>query len=98
MPTELMVADFFVYAPVPFAEHCLKDTVAYKKGKNNGERNLERGAESSGQGGYITPAASGVPTASERGAESEVAHKWARWLYNPCRLGGPHRFTAGGKI
>ena len=30
------------------------------------------------------------------GAESEVAHKWARWLYNPCRLGGPHRFRAGG--
>ena len=31
----------------------------------------------SGQGGYITPPAWGVPTASERGAESEVAHKWA---------------------
>ena len=43
----------------------------------------------SGQGGYINPAASGVPTASERGAESEVAHKWARWLHNPCRLGVP---------
>ena len=27
-----------------------------------------------------------------------VAHKWARWLHNPCRLGGPHRFRAGGKI
>ena len=40
----------------------------------------------------------GVPTASERGAESEVAHKWARWLHNPCRLGGPHRFRAGGRI
>ena len=52
----------------------------------------------SGQGGYITPAASGVPTASERGAESEVAHKWARWLHNSCRLGGPHRFRAGGTI
>ena len=51
----------------------------------------------SGQGGYITPAASGVPTASERGAESEVAHKWARWLHHPCRLGGPHRFRAGGQ-
>ena len=46
----------------------------------------------------MTPAASGVPTASERGAESEVAHKWARWLHNPCRLGGPHRFRAGGRI
>ena len=52
----------------------------------------------SGQGGYITPAASGVPTASEREAESEVAHKRARWLHNPCRLGGPHRFRAGGRI
>ena len=52
----------------------------------------------SGQGGYITPAASGVPTASERGAESEGAHKWARWLHNPKRLGGPHRFRAGGRI
>ena len=36
-----------------------------------------------------------VPTASERGAESKVAHKWARWLHNPCRLGAPHRFRAG---
>ena len=49
----------------------------------------------SGQGHYITPTAWGVPTASERGAESEVAHKWARWLHNPYRLGGPHRFRAG---
>ena len=52
----------------------------------------------SGQGGYITPAASGIPTASKRGAKSEVAHKWARWLHHPCRLGDPHRFRAGGKI
>ena len=51
-----------------------------------------------GQGGYITPAASGIPTASERGAKSEVAHKWARWLHHPCRLGDPHRLRAGGKI
>ena len=40
-------------------------------------------------GGYIIPAAWGLPTASERGAESEVAHKWAGWLHNPCRLGVP---------
>ena len=62
----------------------------------------ERGAESevatSGSAGYITHAAWGVPTASERGAESEVAHKWVSWLHNPCRLGGPHRFRAGGRI
>ena len=32
----------------------------------------------------MTPAASGIPTASERGAESEVAHKWARWLHSPA--------------
>ena len=51
-----------------------------------------------GQGGYITPAASGIPTASKRGAKSEVAHKWARWLHHPCRLGDPHRFKAGNKI
>ena len=51
----------------------------------------------SGQGGYITPAASGIPTASERGAKSEVAHKWARWLHHPCRLGDPHRLRAGGQ-
>ena len=51
-----------------------------------------------GQGGYITPAASGIPTALERGAKSEVAHKWARWLHHPCRLGDPYRFRARGKI
>ena len=48
-------------------------------------------------GGYISPAASGVHTASERGAESKVAHKWAWWLHNPCLLGGPHRLKKGGQ-
>ena len=52
----------------------------------------------SGQGGYVTPAASGIPSASERKAKSEVAHKWARWLRHPCRLGDPHRFKARGKL
>ena len=51
-----------------------------------------------GQGGYITPAVSGSPSASERGTKSEVAHLWARWLHNPCRVGEPLRFTAGDKI
>ena len=57
----------------------------------------------SGQSGYLTPAVSGIPTASERGAKSEVAHKWAmahkwaKWLRHPCRLGDPHRFRAGGQ-
>ena len=52
----------------------------------------------SGQNGYLTPAVSGIPTASERGAESEVAPKWAKWLPHPCRIGDPHRFRAGGRI
>ena len=52
----------------------------------------------SGQNGYVTPAVSGIPTASERGRKSEVAHKWAKWLRHPCRLGDPHRLRAGGKI
>ena len=52
----------------------------------------------SGQSGYLTPAVSGVPTASQRGAKSEVAHKWANWLPHPCRIGDPHRFRSGGKI
>ena len=51
-----------------------------------------------GQGGYVTPAASGIPNASEREAKSEVAHKWASWLRHPCRLGDLFRFRAGGKI
>ena len=50
-----------------------------------------------GQGGYVTPAVSGIPTAQERGTKSEVAHLWARWLRHPCRLGDPHRFRAGGQ-
>ena len=51
-----------------------------------------------GQSGYVTPTVSGIPSASGRGTKSEVAHLWARWLRNPCRLGDPHRFRAGGKI
>ena len=34
----------------------------------------------SGRNGYLTPAVSGIPAALERGAKSEVAHKWAKWL------------------
>ena len=51
----------------------------------------------SGQSGYLTPAVSGIPTAAERGAKSEVAHKWAKWLPHPCRIGEPHHCRAGGK-
>ena len=46
----------------------------------------------------MTPAAWGVPTASEQGAESEMAHKWARWLHNPCRLGGSPPLQSGGRF
>ena len=49
-----------------------------------------------GQSGYVTRAVSRIPTASERGARSEVAHLWAKWLRHPCRLGDPHRVRAGG--
>ena len=40
----------------------------------------------SGRIGYITLAVSGVPNASERGTKSEVAHKWAGWLHDHCRV------------
>ena len=48
------------------------------------------------QSDFVTPTVSRIPTAAERGAESEVARKWAKWLRHPCGLGGPHRFRAGG--
>ena len=31
----------------------------------------------------------GSPPLQSGGGKSEVAHKWARWLHNPYRLGGP---------
>ena len=49
-----------------------------------------------GHCGYLTPAVSGIPTASERGGKSEVAHKWAKWLRDPCHLGDPQGCRAGG--
>ena len=35
---------------------------------------------SCGQAGDVTPSVSGIPTAAERGGESQVAYKWAKWL------------------
>ena len=70
----------------------LGDPLRFRAGGQNQKRPIN------GQGGYISLAASGIPTASKRGAKSEVGHQWARWLRNPCRLGDPHRFGAGGKI
>ena len=52
---------------------------------SRGSPSLQSGEENekwptSGQSGYVTPAVSGIPTASERRAKSEVARKWAKWL------------------
>ena len=55
-----------------------------------------RKVPTSGPGGYITTTTLGVPNASKRAVESQVAHKWARLLHNPCRVGGPRRFRARG--
>ena len=41
-----------------------------------------------GRIGDITHAVWRVPNALERRRKSAVAHKWADWLHNPCRLGG----------
>ena len=49
----------------------------------------------SGPSGYITPAVWGIPDASERGTKSEMAHRWAGWLHNPCRLGVPMLHSRG---
>ena len=87
VPTGLVVADFFVHASVPSAELCWWRTLLQNQRW-----------PTCGQSGYVTPAVSGIPTAAERGAKSEVAHLWAQWLGHPCHLGDPHRFRAGGKI
>ena len=68
---------------------------------SRGSPQLQSGGENqkwptSGQSGHVTPAVSGIPSDAQRGARSEVAHKWARWLRHPCRVGDPHRFRAGG--
>ena len=49
------------------------------------------------QGGYIIPATLGA-TASEWAAESQVAHKWAGCIHDPCRLGRPNCCIAEGRI
>ena len=57
VPTELIVDDFFAYASLPFTEHCLKDTVAYTKGKNK----MSSWGPRRGRKCYVTVAFSGVP-------------------------------------
>ena len=49
---------------------------------------------SSWPGCYKTPAAFGVPNASQRGTKSVMADKWAQQLHNPYRFGGPQHLTA----
>ena len=39
----------------------------------------------------------GFPAASRWGTNSEVAHKWADGLHNPCRPQGPQHLRAGDK-
>ena len=67
MPTELIVADFFMYSSVPFAEHCLKDNVAYTKGK----KKMPSPGPRRGPKCYVNPAFSGVP--KQRGTKSDMA-------------------------
>ena len=38
-----------------------------------------------------------VSNQRKRGAQSEVAHKWARWLHNPCRPGVPTASERGAE-
>ena len=54
--------------------------------------------------GSITPP-KGAPLDSRSGSHSPLpgtksarAHKWADWLHNPCRPGGPQRYKGGNKI
>ena len=39
----------------------------------------------------------GSPPLQSGGAASEVAHKWAKWLHNPCRLEGSPPLQTGGQ-
>ena len=66
MPTELVVADFFVQSSVQSAEFCVEDIVANTKGKT------KKGGENqkwprSGPSGYITTTVWGAPTLQSRG-------------------------------
>ena len=51
-----------------------------------------------GRIGYITHDVGGIPNTPERGIKSEVAHMWADWLHQPCRMRGPQCSIAGDKI
>ena len=47
-----------------------------------------------GHSGYLTPPVWGSPMLC-MGTKSEMAHMWAQWLPNPCRLGGPQCSARG---
>ena len=49
------------------------------------------------QGGYITPAASGIPTASKRGAKSEVAEKMGKVATSHLPPRGSPLLQSGGQ-
>ena len=51
-----------------------------------------------GQCGYVTPAVSGIPTASERGGKFRSGPLVGNVATLPLRFGDPHRCKAGGKI
>ena len=81
----------------------LGGNVATSPPPSPGSRPLQSGEQNQkwhtcGQSGYVTPDMSGIPTASEREAKSEVAHLWAKWLRQPCHLGHAHWFRAGSKM
>ena len=60
------------------------------------------GAPSTSNYGSLVRPDAQIATAIERGGRirigSLVGKDGARWLYNPCRLGDPHRLRAGGRI
>ena len=55
-----------------------------------------RSGPQSGQIGYLTPAVSGSPTAAERGAKSEVAHKVGKLATSPLPYRGAPPLQSGG--
>ena len=57
---------------------------------------IRRGPQS-GQIGYLTPAVSGSPTAAERGAKSEVAHKVGKLATSPLPYRGATPLQSGGQ-
>ena len=71
-------------------------------GPPGGSPTLQSGGQNqrwptSGLGGYMTPAAWGVPNASERGTKSAVAHTWAHWLH-ACIFSKIGNFVLCGRV